>query len=233
MPLATRARLVRHYRSLRKARKRQIAADHARAAHAFTVQGAAPDASTPSAGLGTGHVIYTIGPITFCKLCGATKSLSEGSRLAKPCRRWAPKGTRAVIMARLRGKTFGFYRSISQGHSNSVRAITTTLPQPACCSHSPPVTAAPRRTTFLDTPTVPTSRQVAAPWSDQQGHKESATKPALLQYGGSGDSKLTTAEAQSSTTATSHTDAIRDTATAHFVPTSDIARRKPWRRPNR
>ena len=102
--------------------------------------------------VGVGHLAYTIGPITFCKRCGATKSLSQGLSLRRPCRRWAPPGTRSCIKSLLRGKPQPFYRRILQNAAVPVRRLrgkTTPAPRYVIPQHlqahdDPPTTPPPR-----------------------------------------------------------------------------------------
>ena len=45
--------------------------------------------SKGGSGLGEGHTCFALGPITFCKVCGGTRS-SSGNLLKRACRGWAP-----------------------------------------------------------------------------------------------------------------------------------------------
>ena len=90
MPASVRRRIILHNRQLRKQRKHYIQQGRNRAITLMTTQGTAPAANLPHEGLGKGHVIYTVGPMTFCRICGAIKTVSKGKRLTEPCRGWAP-----------------------------------------------------------------------------------------------------------------------------------------------
>ena len=46
---------------------------------------------------------------------------SSGRRLAMPCWKWAPKGTRAAIKSRLQGRHCAFYRALLQGRTHLER----------------------------------------------------------------------------------------------------------------
>ena len=76
MSILQRARLILFNRQQRKHRHavitaaRQSAIRHSAAFQPFTL---AP--APPSNGIGAGHEAFNLGPITFCRRCGATKSL--------------------------------------------------------------------------------------------------------------------------------------------------------------
>ena len=141
-PVHIRARIIRLNRSARASRKRQIEQDSARAITMLTRASHANTATAPTAGIGRGHLPFTIGPILFCKICGATKSRSQGSRLARPCRGWAPPGTRTAIKYRMRGQTYAFYRNVVSNNQGRVAPVPTAY--------------LPATTTGRPMPTVPT-----------------------------------------------------------------------------
>jgi hypothetical protein len=76
--------------------------------------------------------MFTVGPIIFCKKCGATKSHSSGTSLARPCRRWAPPGTQGLIKSFLKGKAPNkFYREVLRNATLPVKRLRTkTRPTP-------------------------------------------------------------------------------------------------------
>ena len=91
MPILQRARLILYNRQQRKLRLAYIRAT--RLAAAKRSANFQPFSLTPArsgADIGEGHSAFTLGPITFCRRCGATKSLSQGLSIKRPCRRWAP-----------------------------------------------------------------------------------------------------------------------------------------------
>ena len=110
---AIRARIIRHNRMARAARKHLIERDKKRAINLLASPNNAVPASAPCSGIGSGHRPFAVGPILFCKICGATKSRSQGKRLARPCRGWAPPGTLATTRARLQGRNYAFYKDLT------------------------------------------------------------------------------------------------------------------------
>ena len=140
-PPAVRARLIRHNRFLRNTRKRKLHLDRNLATARQAANSLNPVAAAPHGGIGRGHRTFTIGPILFCKICGATKTFSGGGRLARPCRGWAPKRTLATTRARLQGRNYAFYRDLVL-HSATVhptgdydslsRLPTNTVSSPSC-----------------------------------------------------------------------------------------------------
>jgi ribonuclease HI len=77
---------------------------------AFRTVEAAP--SKGGSGLGEGHTCFALGPITFCKVCGGTRS-SSGNLLKRACRGWAPPGTMGQVKALLKGRPCsGFHRKL-------------------------------------------------------------------------------------------------------------------------
>ena len=131
MSAAQRTRLICYNRQQRRQRAAAIndvcrrVIRHSAAFRPFSL------APAPPGNIGVGHSAYTLGPITFCKRCGATKSLSQGMSLQRPCRRWAPAGTRAGIKTLLRGKPQPFYQRILLNAAAPVRRIRQkTTPAP-------------------------------------------------------------------------------------------------------
>ena len=132
MSILQRARLIQFNRQQRKHRHavittaRQSAIRHSAAFQPFTL---AP--APPSNGIGAGHEAFNLGPITFCRRCGATKSLSQGHSLRRPCRRWAPLGTRAQVKCLLQGRPPPFYRRILREATIPVKRLRQkTAPSP-------------------------------------------------------------------------------------------------------
>ena len=144
---------------MRSIRKRTLEQDRNRATRLQAVHDYIPEACAPDAGIGIGHRAFAVGQILFCKICGATKSRSGGSRLARPCRGWAPRGTLATIRARLQGRNCGFYRDTFQ-RSSVVTPVGNLAPptppltrQKATTRASPASTyqLTPDTTTYVDT----------------------------------------------------------------------------------
>ena len=132
MPWRIRQRLIQRHRRLRTAYAHATAhnrqwATRANAFHPITL---AP--FPPERGFGPDHLLFSLGPIIFCRRCGATKSLSAGHSLQRPCRRWAPKGTLGGIRCLLRGKAPNkFYRDILASATLPVKRLRTkTKPTP-------------------------------------------------------------------------------------------------------
>ena len=151
MPLLQRARLIlynRHQRKLRLAYIRATRRSAAKRSANFQPFSLAP--AHDSTNIGEGHSAFTLGPITFCRRCGATKSLSQGLSIKRPCRRWAPLGSRNKVKALLAGRPPPFYRRILQGTAIPVKRLrqkTTPAPRFAIPAHlrrhdAPPATPA-------------------------------------------------------------------------------------------
>ena len=119
-PTAIRARIIRQNRIARAARKIKLEQDRNRAIRLLANPNHGAVASTPHLGIGSGHRTFTIGPILFCRICGATKARSQGNRLARPCRGWAPPGTRATIRARLQGRNYAVYKGLTRHHTKVI-----------------------------------------------------------------------------------------------------------------
>ena len=145
-PIAIRARIIRLNRIAQATRKRQIGLDRNRAIRMLATFNATTEASAPLTGIGKGHRTYAVGPILFCRICGATKSRSTGSRLARPCRGWAPPGTRATISARLQGRNYAFYKGMTR-HLMSVTPVGNRASSAAGDPTPPPVARIPTPTT--------------------------------------------------------------------------------------
>ena len=145
-PTAIRARIIRHNREARAARKSKIKHDRDRAVRLLATPSPVAAVTAPAQGIGKGHRTYINGPILFCRVCGATKTHSQGKRLAQQCRGWAPPGTRATIRARLRGRNYAFYSGLTS-HSSAVIPVggghLPHAPAPAAPPAPAPPPAAP------------------------------------------------------------------------------------------
>ena len=132
MPLRIRQRLIQHHRQLRTASARTTAHNRQWATRANAFQSFTLAPVPPACGFGPDHCLFSLGPIIFCRRCGATKSLSQGRSLQRPCRRWAPKGTIGLIRTLLRGKAPNkFYRDLLHSTTLPVKRLRTkTKPTP-------------------------------------------------------------------------------------------------------
>lgn len=76
------------------------------------------------------HHLFTLGPILFCRRCGAVKSVSSGHSISRPCRGWAPKGTQILVKSLLKGKPASrFYLKILRDSATPVkRLLSKTKP---------------------------------------------------------------------------------------------------------
>ena len=145
MSARVRARLILLNRQRRKHRRNFITCHQQFAVRSAAFRSFALAPAAPAPNIGLGHECYTIGCIVFCRRCGATRSYSQGLRLTRPCRRWAPFGTRCHVSALMRGKPNHFYRQILANSATPVKRLRSkTSPQvrfeiPAHLRHhSPP-----------------------------------------------------------------------------------------------
>jgi hypothetical protein len=132
MPIHARRRLIQFHRIQRAANARALHRHRTWAINTRAFQPLTLAPQAPQAGGHQTHSIFALGPILFCKRCGATKSFSGGSSLSRPCRRWAPAGTRGLITAFLKGKApTPFYRNILRNAAIPIRRLhTKTRPTP-------------------------------------------------------------------------------------------------------
>ena len=165
-PTSLFTRLINFNRLSRKRRAAFIRCARHRAIRQAAFQPITMALAPDPQGIGTGHECLTLGPIMFCKRCGATKSRSQGRLLKRSCRRWAPLGTRRLIYGLMRGKPNAFYRRVLANATLPVKRIhskTTPSPRYEISAHlrhqTPPTTIKLSRqtvhegTTFRQLPT--------------------------------------------------------------------------------
>jgi hypothetical protein len=151
MPHQIRTRLIQHHRLLRKQRRTFIAYHQNASIKQNTFNTFTLTPSAPSAGTDSTHNTFTLGPILFCKICGATKATSQGLSLSRICRGWAPPGTQAHVKSLLRGRPSQFYRNLlHQAATPRKRLHTKTTPTPKLIiprhlKYCPPTPPAPTR----------------------------------------------------------------------------------------